>query len=193
MVDAVAVNDGGAGDLTYGAPVLGPNYDGISTFAPGGASRIPDGLDTDSTSDWVRNDFDLAGIPGFTGTISAGEAYNTPGATNEAYVPPVTGECGEPATYIHDIQGSGATSPLDGTQVFIEGIVVGDFQNNDQPTAASSTASTYRKRTLRPMGTRRRRRASSCSPPRPMTWPLAISCAWSARSASSAPAVRRPS
>ena len=43
IVDDVAVTDGGAGDLTYSSVVLGPNYDGVSTFAPGGASRIPDG------------------------------------------------------------------------------------------------------------------------------------------------------
>ena len=34
---------------------------------------------------------------------------------------------------IHDIQGSGAASPLEGSAVTIEGIVVGDFQNNAQP------------------------------------------------------------
>jgi predicted extracellular nuclease len=34
---------------------------------------------------------------------------------------------------IHDIQGSGATSPLAGSSVTIEGIVVGDFQHNTQP------------------------------------------------------------
>lgn len=84
MFDAVAVNDGGAGDLTYGTPALGPNYDGLSSFAPGGASRIPDGTDTDAAVDWVRNDFDLAGIPGYTGTPDPGEAYNTPGAPNQA-------------------------------------------------------------------------------------------------------------
>ena len=83
IVDAVAVNDGGAGDLTYSAPTLGVAYDGAA-FAPGGASRIPDGTDTDTTADWVRNDFDLAGIPGFTGTLVAGEALNTPGAANQA-------------------------------------------------------------------------------------------------------------
>ncbi|HET7646430.1 MAG TPA: hypothetical protein VFM03_08110, partial [Candidatus Limnocylindria bacterium] len=94
IVDAVAVNDGGAGDRTYGSPVLGVSYDGAA-FAPGGASRIPDGTDTNTTADWVRNDFDLAGIPGFTGTISEGEAYNTPGAANEVYVapPPDIGAC----------------------------------------------------------------------------------------------------
>ena len=83
IVDAVAVNDGGAGDLTYSAPTLGVAYDGAA-FAPGGASRIPDGTDTDTTADWVRNDFDLAGIPGFTGTLVAGEALNTPGTANQA-------------------------------------------------------------------------------------------------------------
>ena len=88
IVDSVAVNDGGAGDITYGSPTLGVAYDGLP-FAPGGASRIPDGVDTDAATDWVRNDFDLAGIPGFTGTPAVGEAYNTPGAPNVAYVLPV--------------------------------------------------------------------------------------------------------
>jgi len=50
-VDGVAVNDGGATDLTYaGVPVLGVAYDGLA-FAPGGASRIPDGTDTGTTAD----------------------------------------------------------------------------------------------------------------------------------------------
>lgn len=89
VVDAVAVDDGGTGDRTYGAPVLTAFYDGLS-LRPGGASRIPDGVDTDATADWVRNDFDLAGIPGYTGTIGLGEAYNTPGASNAAYTPPNT-------------------------------------------------------------------------------------------------------
>ena len=83
IVDTIAVNDGTAGDITFGIPTLGVSYDG-APFAPGGASRIPDGTDTDSASDWVRNDFDLAGIPGFAGTPVAGEALNTPGASNQA-------------------------------------------------------------------------------------------------------------
>ncbi len=41
--------------------------------------------------------------------------------------------CGDPATLIHDIQGSGNTSPLNGTSnVAIEGVVVGDFQGPGQ-------------------------------------------------------------
>lgn len=89
LFDSVAVNDGGAGDLTYSNVVLGVSYDGLP-FAPGGASRIPNGVDTDSVSDWMRNDFDLAGIPGFTGTPIVGEAFNTPGAVNQPVPEPAT-------------------------------------------------------------------------------------------------------
>ncbi|MBU1662727.1 MAG: ExeM/NucH family extracellular endonuclease, partial [Chloroflexi bacterium] len=40
------------------------------------------------------------------------------------------GVCGDPAVYIHDIQGSGNTSPLAGaSSVVIEGVVVGDYQS----------------------------------------------------------------
>lgn len=129
VVDAIAVNDGGATDLTYGVPALGPNYDGVSSFAPGGASRIPDGFDTDSATNWVRNDFDLAGIPGFAGTLSQGEALNTPGAPNQVYVAPPEA-CGDPFVRIYSVQGNGLASPLVGQEVAIEGVVVGDFQNN---------------------------------------------------------------
>ncbi len=87
LTDSVAVNDGGTGDLTYALPVLGVAYDGLP-YAPGGASRIPDGQDTESPDDWMRNDFDLYGIPGYAGTPVIGEAVNTPGEPNEAYVPP---------------------------------------------------------------------------------------------------------
>ena len=131
VVDAVAVHDGGALDLTYGGTVLAGNYDG-SSYVPGGASRIPDGTDTDSTADWVRNDFDLAGIPNFAGTLVEGEAANTPGAVNVPWVdpgpPPGDADCNAETVEIHAIQGSGAASPVVGQTVRVEGIVVGDFQ-----------------------------------------------------------------
>jgi hypothetical protein len=84
LLDAVGVNDGGAGDLTYGNVTLTSAL-APAGFAPGGASRIPNGVDTDAVSDWLRNDFDNAGIPGFPGTLDAagGECLNTPGAPNE--------------------------------------------------------------------------------------------------------------
>jgi hypothetical protein len=37
--------------------------------------------------------------------------------------------CSDPATLIHDIQGSGASSPSIGSLVTVEGVVVGDYQN----------------------------------------------------------------
>jgi predicted extracellular nuclease len=41
--------------------------------------------------------------------------------------------CGDPSTPIHDIQGSGTTSPMNGTpNVVIEGVVIGDYQNATQ-------------------------------------------------------------
>ncbi len=132
LVDSVAVNDGGSGDYTYGTPVLGPSYDGLSPYAPGGASRLPDGYDTDLAGDWLRNDFELGGIPGYPGTLILGEAYNTPGAPNQAYTPPPEA-CGDPFTSIYAVQGSGPASPLVGTEVALEGVVVGDFQNNTAP------------------------------------------------------------
>lgn len=132
VVDSVAVNDGGALDKTYGAVTLTVAYDGLA-FAPGGASRIPDGTDTDAATDWVRGDFDLAGIPGFAGTLVAGEAANTPGAANSLSVPPVgppPGEagCDLETVSIGSVQGSGALSPVAGSTVRVQGTVVGDFQ-----------------------------------------------------------------
>ena len=134
IVDEVAVSDGGAGDLVYSSVVLGPNYDGLSSFAPGGASRIPDGADTGSTADWVRNDFDLFGIPGFAGTPSLGEAENTPGATNVAFSVPTdpVGACGDDATLIHDIQGSGLVSLDVGSIREVEAVVVATFSDPGQ-------------------------------------------------------------
>ncbi|WP_404311862.1 ExeM/NucH family extracellular endonuclease [Agrococcus terreus] len=129
LIDSIAVHDGSAGDVTYG-PTLGVAYDGAA-FAPGGASRIPDGVDTDAKADWVRNDFDLAGIPGFSGSIVAGEAYNTPGTANavfEVEEPPAGATCESEATAIGAVQGSGDVTPMAGQTVTVRGTVVGDWQ-----------------------------------------------------------------
>jgi predicted extracellular nuclease len=125
VVDGVAVFDGGSTDQTYAAAVLAGGFDGVS-FTPGGASRIPDG-----TGVWVRNDFDGEGLPGFSGSIADGEAYNTPGESNQEYVPPPEA-CGDPYTPIYTLQGSGFASDYDGMEVATEGIVVGDFQDYGQ-------------------------------------------------------------
>ncbi|MFH7245032.1 MAG: endonuclease/exonuclease/phosphatase family protein [Spirulina sp.] len=119
LVDSVAVNDGGSGDQVYASTVLSRGFDGIN-FVPGGASRLPDGQDTDTAADWVRNDFDLAGLSEINDTPEAGEALNTPGAPNALVdVPPPPLEI----TPIYTIQGAGHISPLVGQTVATTGIV----------------------------------------------------------------------
>ena len=86
IIDGVGVHDGGASDHTYAGVELGDNYDGLSSYHPGGASRIPNGFDSDSMWDWRRNDFDGAGLPNppfDSPTFDNGEALNTPNATND--------------------------------------------------------------------------------------------------------------
>lgn len=121
IVDDIAVSDGGASDRTYAMSVLA-GFDG--------ASRIPDQADTDTLGDWMRNDFDKAGFPGETGTPVIGEALNTPGAVNEPILVGPIGACGDAATLISTIQGSGFASPEDGNTHIIEGVVVGDFEGS---------------------------------------------------------------
>ena len=82
IVDTVAVFDGGSGDLTYADTVLDSSLPPAG-FTVGGASRIPNGVDTNSVSDWMRNDFGGEGLPGFPGsTLDPFEALNTPGGIN---------------------------------------------------------------------------------------------------------------
>ena len=128
VLDAVAVYDGDSGDGLYAGVVLEPYFDGVS-FTPGGASRIPNGVDTDTASDWMRNDYGGAGLPGFGGDPALGEALNTPGAPNEAFEPNPFGACGDAATFVHAIQGAGFASPEVGNIHVVEGVVVGDFQD----------------------------------------------------------------
>ena len=90
LLDSVALIEGVAGDGYYSPVALASGFDGVA-FQPGGASRIPDGTDTNTIADWVRNDFDGAGFPGMTGTLVAGETLNTPGAVNSTSAPPSSG------------------------------------------------------------------------------------------------------
>ena len=119
IVDSVAVTDGGSGDLTYSPVVLDPNFDGNGNTV-GGASRIPDGTDTDTAADFVRNDFDGEGLPSFPNAqADVGEAINTPGAANEVEDTPP----GFVEAAIFEIQGASHDSPLAGQNVVTEGIV----------------------------------------------------------------------
>ena len=88
-------------------------YDGGPVFPdPTGASmQLKDAdLDNNVGANWCE---------GFT-PFGAGD-LGTPGAANVCDV------------FIHEVQGAGAESPLKDSIVVVEGIVVGDFQNNGQP------------------------------------------------------------
>lgn len=133
IVDDVATTDGGGSDIAYSSTVLAAFFDG-NPFGAGGASRIPNGTDTDATADWTRNDFAGFGFPGFPGSPAVGEAENTPDAVNSAItvVTDPFGVCNDPATLIHDIQGGGTASSDVGSIREIEGIVTGDFEGGSE-------------------------------------------------------------
>jgi len=127
IVDAIGVNDGGSTDINYGGVALAQSFDGGS-FTVGGASRIPNATDTDSPSDWVRNDFDGQGLPDFPAAVAdGGEAINTPGLENIVAVGPVAEvvineidadtESTDVAEFIELYDGGAGNTPLDGLVV----------------------------------------------------------------------------
>jgi predicted extracellular nuclease len=108
LVDAVSYEG------NSGAPYTEGSGAGLEDTAQGaeGLSRCADGSDTDQNNVDLR----LRAI--------------TPGAANSCPPPPIEfGACGDRGeTPIHVIQGSGAASPVAGSEHVIEGVVVGDFQ-----------------------------------------------------------------
>ncbi len=67
------------------------------------------------------------GSGGARNTSTYAQWVPTPGTANLCANPEA---CGDPSTPIHNVQGSGAASPVVATEVAVEGVVVGDFQNN---------------------------------------------------------------
>ncbi len=128
IVDSVAVSDGGGTDSWYSPVVLAQGYDGQS-FTPGGASRIPDGSDTDSTGDWIRNDYDGAGLVGFVGSPAFGEAFNTPGTVNVAVPSPllINEINADPDSSTGDANGDGTVGYADDEFVEIVNTTAGDL------------------------------------------------------------------
>ncbi len=55
--------------------------------------------------------------------------WNTPTLGSSVSTAIISLVCGDPATLISEIQGSGSASPLDGSLAIIEGVVVGDYQD----------------------------------------------------------------
>jgi predicted extracellular nuclease len=96
------------------------DYDGGPVFPdPNGASMslADPTLDNNDGANWCES-----------ATPFGDGDRGTPGSVNECPPPPPAEACGDPFTPIYTIQGSGLASPLNGTEVSTEGIVVGDFQ-----------------------------------------------------------------
>ena len=91
-------------------------YDGGPTFPdPTGASMA---LKNPSLDNNIGTNWCTSATPFGDGDLG------TPGAANDC------GVCGNPAIFIHEIQGSSDISPLNGVSgITIEGVVVGDFQD----------------------------------------------------------------
>ncbi len=103
VIDAIALSDGDASEtFYYGAQVLGPD----GSFYPSAAGRFPDG------GDWQL--IDAFSPAGNNTTPTAGDGGGTGGPEEKL---------------ISEIQGDGAASALEGQQVIVEAIVVGDFQD----------------------------------------------------------------
>ena len=131
IVDSIAVSDGGSNDVTFSPVVLSPGLDGNS-FTFGGASRSVDGQDTDTASDFVRNDYDGDGILPGAPSATNGEAVNTPNAPNQIVGDNSNGDNngggddqpqGPSTKAIYEIQGKAHTSALVGQTVATAGIV----------------------------------------------------------------------
>ena len=123
LLDSLAISDGGAGDLVYSDLVFEPGFGG-NPFTVGGASRFPDGDGAGTLADWVRNDFNAEGIPGFNGGLDPdSEALNTPAAPNLRNY--ASGGGSAPAGLrVHDVQGDSHRSAFEGQAVTaLEGVV----------------------------------------------------------------------
>jgi predicted extracellular nuclease len=121
IVDAVSYEGDTAG-FTEGSGV-GLADPGSSGDDYKGISRFPDGADTDMNNVDLSTRCITPGLPNSANSSNCG--------------PPVEvittfGVCGDQATFIHDVQGSGNVSPMagpPGVGVVVEGVVVGDFED----------------------------------------------------------------
>ena len=142
--DAVALYQASAGDFPNGTAVTTANlldaivYDtadpddaGLLPLLNPGQPQVDEQGGGDSTADSSQRCPNGAG--GARNTDAYAPHAPTAGGENICSVDPGFGSCGDPATFIHAVQGDGASSPLAGTAgVVVEGVVVGDFQPGSQ-------------------------------------------------------------
>ncbi len=138
--DAIALYVGNASDFPTNTPVTTANlvdaivYDTSDADDPGLLVLLnPDQPQVDEngggSSTTHSNQRCPNGSGGQRNTFTYLQDAPTADGPNDCYIPPPEA-CGDPYTPIYQIQGSGLTSPVVGTEVALEGVVVGDFQNN---------------------------------------------------------------
>jgi len=105
---------------------------GVLVLLNAGQPQVNEGGGGDQTGH--SNQRCANGTGGARNTNTYGQFTPTPGAINcVAPPPPPFGSCGDPATFIYEVQGNGMSSPIDGTAgITIEGVVVGDFQGSNE-------------------------------------------------------------
>ncbi len=109
VLDSLNIRDSGTTDFNYGAPMFGPD----GSYLPSGTFRCPNGTGT------------------FDGNLlNFSIPDGTPGTANPCG--PAPEACGDAFTPIYEVQGSGLVSPYAGSEVAVEGVVIGDFQLNAQ-------------------------------------------------------------
>jgi len=133
--DAVALFTGDAVDFPEDTPVTTTNLldaivygtddgddVGLLPLLNPGQPQVDEGT-------WPQRELDSNqrcpnGSGGQRNTDTYTQLFPTAGAENTCVPPPA-------AVFIHDVQGPGAVTPIPGTVVIIEGVVVGDFQDTD--------------------------------------------------------------
>jgi predicted extracellular nuclease len=138
--DAVALYAADGGDFQPGTPVTTTDlvdaivYDtndaddaGLLVLLNAGQPQVNEGGKGNSIGH--SNQRCPNGSGGNRNTSTYDQYAPTAGAENVCPPPPVFGVCGDPATLIHDIQGTGTISLRTGETHVIEGVVVGDFQD----------------------------------------------------------------
>ncbi len=132
--DAVALYEGDAADFPNGTPVTTVNLLDAIVYDTGdeddaellvllnaGQPQVDE--DAAEDADFHSNQRFPNGSGGLRNTDTYGQEFPTPGVANFR-------GCGNPATLIHTVQGSGDSSPMEGQAgVALEGVVVGDFQD----------------------------------------------------------------
>ena len=125
--------------VNFSEPVnLGPTWFSIVGSSSGAHSAAVSGgpmsFTLDPNTDFVNNETVTVTIlaSGVTDQDTNDPPDQMAADFNFSFSTPVVLICGNPATFIHDIQGAGLTSPMAGSIVEIEGIVVGDYQGAGQ-------------------------------------------------------------